>query len=194
MSRKRLWIIAAVAAVPILALAWWLGSPLFLDNAVNEAFPAPAADDGAGVAEAATGSASSTTEATRTTEDLASSTTEITEPPEPVMISGGEFHDVDDLHRGSGTATIFELGDGSHVLRLEDFKVTNGPDLHVYLVPASQPVNQEDLEGFTDLGDLKGNIGDQNYDIPSDLDPAAIGSVVIYCTPFRVIFSTASVG
>lgn len=110
----------------------------------------------------------------------------------PVALSSGQFEDFDDFHMGSGTATIYELADGSQVLRLEDFEVTNGPDLHVLLVPNSSPGGSDDLEGYIDLGQLKGNIGDQNYDIPAGMNIADYGSVVIYCQPFHVIFSVAA--
>ena len=102
--------------------------------------------------------------------------------------------DADNFHQGSGTATIYELDDGSRVLRFEDFEVTNGPDLHVLLVPHGNPQTQDDITGYLDLGSLKGNIGDQNYELPDDLDLSQYGSVVIYCVPFHVLFSAASLG
>ena len=53
-----------------------------------------------------------------------------------------------------------------------------------------------DLHGddYVEIGKLKGNVGDQNYELPDDLDPAAYGSVVIYCKPFQVVFSVAPFG
>ena len=48
--------------------------------------------------------------------------------------------------------------------------------------------------GAVDLGKLKGNIGNQNYVIPVDVDVNAQMSVVIYCVPFSVFFSIASLG
>ena len=41
------------------------------------------------------------------------------------------------------------------------------------------------------LGSLKGNVGNQNYEIPADADVNALFSVVIYCSPFHVVFSVA---
>ena len=83
---------------------------------------------------------------------------------------------------------------GGHLLRLEDFKVTNGPDLRVILSPAADPGSRDEVSasGYVELGKLKGNIGSQNYPIPDDVDVAAQGSVVIYCRPFHVIFSVAT--
>lgn len=110
----------------------------------------------------------------------------------PVQLASGQFTDFDSFHQGSGTGTIYQLEDGSHVARLEDFEVTNGPDLHVLLVPDGNPGGRDDVTGYVDLGPLKGNIGDQNYDVPADVDPAEYGSIVIYCQPFHVIFSVAT--
>ncbi|NND83554.1 MAG: DM13 domain-containing protein, partial [Acidimicrobiia bacterium] len=77
----------------------------------------------------------------------------------------------------------------------EDFEVTNGPDLHVILSPVDSPNSSEELRAvdYVDLGELKGNVGNQNYEIPADVDIDSIGSVVIYCVPFHVIFATANV-
>ena len=92
------------------------------------------------------------------------------------------------------TATIYRAPDGSHVLRLEDFNVTNGPDLHVILTPHANPEGRADVSapGYVDLGKIKGNAGNQNYEIPAGVDVASQMTVVIYCQPFHVVFSTAS--
>jgi len=72
--------------------------------------------------------------------------------------------------------------------------VTNGPELHVILAPHPNPESRGDVTaaGYVDLGKLKGNIGDQNYAIPENVDLPGVGSVVIYCKPFHVIFSVAT--
>ena len=113
---------------------------------------------------------------------------------EPEGIKTGTFRDADDFHKGSGRATIYRLADGTHLLRLEDFRVTNGPALHVLLSIHPDPSTRADLnsQSYVDLGDLKGNIGNQNYEISSDVDVTAQGSVVIYCKPFHVVFSVAT--
>ena len=109
-------------------------------------------------------------------------------------IKAGDLMDADAFHRGSGQATIYRGPDGSFVLRLENLAVTNGPALHVYLSQTADPGNPREVKkpGFVDLGDLKGNRGNQNYPIPSDVDVALYKSVVIYCQPFNVIFSVAT--
>ena len=106
----------------------------------------------------------------------------------------GSFKDADAFHRGSGTATIYRTPDGSEVLRLEDLNVTNGPALHVVLSTHPDPERSQQVkqEGFVDLGDLKGNRGNQNYPIPAGVDTSIHKSVVIYCYPFAVVFSVAT--
>ena len=113
---------------------------------------------------------------------------------EVARIKTGEFKDADSFHKGSGQATIYSGPDGSFLLRLENLDVTNGPALHVYLSRHEDPDNPGEVKnpGFVDLGDLKGNRGNQNYPIPSDADIASYNSVVIYCKPFEVVFSVAS--
>ncbi len=109
-------------------------------------------------------------------------------------VAMGSFKDADAFHRGSGTATIYRTPDGSEVLRLENLDVTNGPALHVVLSTHPDPERSEQVkqEGYVDLGDLKGNRGNQNYPIPADVDTSIHKSVVIYCYPFAVVFSVAT--
>ena len=106
-------------------------------------------------------------------------------PAEPVILAQGMFVGADEFHAGSGSATIYELPDGSMVLRFENFTVINGPDLHVFLVQG------ETMAGSVDLGSLKGNMGDQNYDILLGTDISQITGVSIYCVPFHITFATA---
>ena len=108
-----------------------------------------------------------------------------------VVVGEGQFVDADSFHLGEGSATIYQQGDQS-VLRFEDFSVTNGPDLHVLLATNGAPTNRSDLGEYIDLGPLKGNLGNQNYEIPADVDLSQYNSVVIYCMPFHVVFSVAS--
>jgi hypothetical protein len=111
---------------------------------------------------------------------------------EPVVISQGQFAGTDSVHQGAGQATIYQLPEGNHVLRFENFNVTNGPDLHVILVKHPNPANSNDVgDDYIDLGSLKGNVGNQNYDIPAGVDLSLYQSVVIYCVPFHVVFATA---
>ncbi len=65
--------------------------------------------------------------------------------------------------------------------------------LHVILTENPAPRSRADVgETYIDLGSLKGNIGNQNYEIPADVDLSTYKGVVIYCMPFHVVFATAS--
>lgn len=90
-------------------------------------------------------------------------------------------------HETSGTARILATADGSRVLTLTGFATDPGPDLRVYLVPR----NGSPAADGVDLGGLKGNRGDQEYEVPASLDSAAYGSVVIWCRAFTVAFGSA---
>ena len=112
---------------------------------------------------------------------------------QPVLLASGQFGAVDGLHKGQGNARVYRLSGGQRVLRLEEFKVTNGPDLYVYLSGHAAPRNSSQLHdgGALEVGRLKGNIGNQNYALPADVDLSKFKSVVIYCKRFSVVFSTA---
>jgi hypothetical protein len=110
---------------------------------------------------------------------------------EPVVVSMGEFHK--GSHETKGTATIFTYPDGRRVLRLTNFETSNGPDVQLYLVKANDAMDNESVTkaGFVHLGALKGNIGDQNYDVPADVDLSTHKAVTVWCRRFGVNFGTA---
>ena len=99
-----------------------------------------------------------------------------------VEIARGSF--VPKAHSGTGTAAVVDLADGGRRLTLTDFETDNGPDLRVQLHNASGDA--------VDLGKLKGNIGNQQYDVPADTDVASYDRVVIWCRAFSVSFAEAS--
>lgn len=107
------------------------------------------------------------------------------------VLSSGSFHSV--AHESRGTASIYQLADGRRILRLANFETSNGPDVHVYLIAANDASDSETVKkaGFLELGSLKGNIGDQNYDLPADADLAKYRAVTIWCKRFSVNFGTA---
>ena len=180
MSRNLKIVIAVLALAVVLPVGYWLVSPLFRTAAVDEVFP----------------ETGKRPEFEATMAAVSGETHEMAEvmpgsAAEASILLSGEFYPV--AHEGEGKATVYRLADGSRVLRLEDFFVLNGPDLHVWLVPVDPLPNGFGLtiEGYTDLGRLKGNVGDQNYDIPADLDLSQFKSVVIWCEPFGVPFAAA---
>src|ERR1041384_2938589 len=107
------------------------------------------------------------------------------------QLASGQFHS--GAHETKGMATVFQLADGKKTLRLTNFETSNGPDVHVYLV-ATQDAKDNDTvtkADVVDLGTLKGNIGDQNYELPSNADLAKYRAVTIWCKRFSVNFGTA---
>jgi hypothetical protein len=98
-------------------------------------------------------------------------------------------------HQTSGRATIYKTPDGKQYLRLTDFSTSNGPDVHVVLVRSDEAnLTQEIVKGQLDsveLGSLKGNQGDQNYDLPASVDLQKYNAAVIYCERFHAVFGLA---
>ncbi|MFN0090180.1 MAG: DM13 domain-containing protein, partial [Acidimicrobiales bacterium] len=109
-------------------------------------------------------------------------------PAAPVELGRGRLRGID--HRATGEAALYRLGDGAHLVRLEEIDLQNGPDLFVYLVP--EPGQQTEA-GAVNLGKLKGNKGSQNYEVPADVDPGAYSTVLIWCRAFAVPFANAVV-
>jgi len=108
-----------------------------------------------------------------------------------ITLASGNFHSV--AHETKGVATIYQLPDGKRTLRLTQFQTSNGPDVQVYLVAANDAGDNDTVTraGFLQLGALKGNIGDQNYDVASDVDLSKYRAVTIWCRRFGVNFATA---
>ena len=192
MSRKKaVWlsvggVLLVVAVVALLLFQPWL---LFIDDKVDEA------DDTGEVV----GTASEGLSQTVFPSDQPSDP-ETDDAPKRVELAAADFIDAE--HGTSGRAVIYLRDDGSRYLRLEGFETSNGPDVHVWITDQQ---SGGDCEGCSDswgiyddgdyvkLGSLKGNIGDQNYEIPGDADLGNMKSVVIWCDRFNVAFGTADI-
>jgi hypothetical protein len=163
--------IAGVAMVLIGSGIYWFGPQrLFLDREVAEAIPSPTvAMDPSNVGEP------------------------LDEPSGVEDLAAGEFRSLE--HGTTGLARIVELEDGSRFVRLEDLDTSDGPDLRIYLT--DQPLSEDwgvwDDGEYVDLGELKGNVGDSNYEIPLDLDLSRYETVVIWCRRFTVGFGVAPI-
>jgi hypothetical protein len=106
---------------------------------------------------------------------------------EPATEASGTFSS--DAHPTSGTALVLAgSGTAQRFLRFQDFKTDNGPDLNVYLVNSGAG----GVDDRVDLGDLKGNIGNQNYELPAGTDVTKYDTVVIWCVRFSVAFGRAA--
>ena len=117
----------------------------------------------------------------------------VTEAPAPqvVTVADGSFIPLG-RYSGEGTALVLNDGSEQRFLRFEDFSTDNGPDLNVYLVNSDADADQGTFDDdFVDLGELKGNIGDQNYEIPPDVDLSVYDTVVVWCVRFSTGFTAA---
>ncbi|MDH3755269.1 MAG: DM13 domain-containing protein [Acidimicrobiia bacterium] len=200
-----------VLVVPFVIVNWWLLSPYFIDDVVDEEFStsisaqlgaeetdqaptAPATPDAG--EEPATDAAPPAAPIEGDEGATASEPTEAESPAppaaaEPVLLGAGQFVGLAG-HSGTGDAGIFQNPDGSLVLRFENFDIENGPDLEVYLVPGPDQTSLP--EGSIHLGALKGNIGDQNYELPpgTELAPGEY-TVLVWCEAFSVEFVGATI-
>ena len=181
-GRRRRWAWIVTGAVMVtglvaFVLVWFQPQKLFIDERVDQAVPTA-------------GPSTTPSEPGRPGRSRSAGSTTTSAPPGPVDLASGSFVSLD--HGTGGTARILALADGRRFVRLDGFETDNGPDLYVYLStnPAGGPEGAFDDE-FADLGRLQGNIGDQNYEIPSDVDPAAYASVVIWCDRFDSAFGAA---
>ena len=109
----------------------------------------------------------------------------------PATLATGMFHS--NAHETKGTASVLDVGGGRRVLRLTDFATSNGPDVRVYLVAAGDVQDDATVKtaGFVELGLMKGNMGDQNYEIPASIDLDQYRTVTIWCKRFSVNFGSA---
>lgn len=110
---------------------------------------------------------------------------ETTMPKDTKPLMGNFIDAGDGFHKVQGVAKVINLADGRTFLRLENLKATNGPDLYVYLSTG------KDASDIVNLGRLKGNIGNQNYEIPTGADLAKYNTVLIWCKAFSTLFGSA---
>jgi hypothetical protein len=154
---------------------WWF-TPwrLFTDDPVSETLPAAPAEDSVVEPDPMTG--------------------EIPSPRASFStIAEGEFLSLE--HESRGRAVVLETAGGKRFLRFDDFETSNGPDLLVYL-SSKEPSGTDDWHGydadFVDLGPLKGNVGNQNYEIPPGVDLERYSTAVVWCRRFDVGFAAAT--
>jgi len=156
----------AVVAIVVAALAWYLGSPLFIRTTVNEAFPTAAAPSPAPSRSAA-----------------ASATA-----PGPTTLASGELRYVDAIHNGRGTVLLVRTGDAT-VLRFDNVAITNAPDVHVYLSRDTGGKWTEATSLY--VGPLKATNGSFNYTLAAGADLSLYKSVVVWCRQFSVLVTWA---
>ncbi len=233
-TRTKIILVILAVALGVLAVAYFEPHKLWIDEEINEDFPAPvavattttapppteapsttappattavadqvatttSAENADEVAEeqppVTTEAPSETTTTTAPTTTTTPPTTTTTEalPQGPVLLSSSEWISLG--HPGTGTVLVYRQPDGSHVLRFEDLDVSNGPDLLVIL-SASPLVDDRGAYSAVDyfsLGDLKGNKGNQNYEVPVEVNLDEFQTVAIWCRRFNYTFNAADI-
>lgn len=176
-------VIAIIAAAVIVPGAVYAVSPYFTETTIDE--PSPVATSG-----------DSNAQESMEKDDAMMEDDVMMEKDDDAMmddamtkeLSGGFQSAGDGIHNASGKATVLYPEDGSAVLRFENFRVTNGPDLYVYLS------TDKGASDYVDLGELKANSGNQNYDLPEGVDLSKYDNIVIWCKAFSVYFGGAELG
>jgi hypothetical protein len=165
-------VVAGVAA----GLYWFQPWRLVTDNEVQEALPAVSVPTGSPAASPAAVAADDA------------------EPAGNRVLAEGSF--VTHEHSTRGSAQLVRLADGRHQLLLRDLDTSDGPDLRVWLtdrevVPGRDGWRVFDDGRWVELARLKGNRGNQVYDIPASVALDGLRSVSIWCKRFAVSFGAA---
>jgi hypothetical protein len=184
----------AIAVIIVGAVSTYALSPYFTESTIDESAPTSATiqskiEDKNNIAtkEDDTMMEETMMEETMMEETMMEETMmEETMMEEIPMTYAGSFVGVGDgVHDAQGNAYTIPVEGKSNVLRLENFKSTNGPDLYVYLSTDKM------ASDYVSLGKLKANNGNQNYEIPNDVDLSKYNNVLIWCKTFGVLFGNA---
>ena len=210
----------AVGVVTYLAFAVFGVHTLFIDDAVDEAgpvFASSAAGDGDGDGDGDGEASPDTAVVDARPTDVAPADTKVdklgpggevgasrdavaeAEDPVPTALAEPQIVTLVEgsfiprgRYSGEGRALVLNDGSEQRFLRFENFSTDNGPDLNVYLVNSDANADEGTFDDdFIDLGTLKGNIGDQNYDISPEVDLAVYDTVVVWCVRFGSAFTAA---
>jgi Electron transfer DM13 len=179
-------VVVAVIALVAFVLYWFEPQALLIDKRIDEDLPSVSAIAGDEDNSGADGDSGNSDGQRRTDEQQTTS-------PEPRVVATGQLRGIN--HSATGDALLIRLSDGSRILRFENLMAENGPDLRVYLSAA--PATSEGAafnDDYIELGELKGNIGNQNYAIPERVDLSRYGTPVIWCKRFEVGFAVADLG
>lgn len=186
--------VVTLTAVATIAFGYFGVHTLFTDERVDEAAPefdaAPAVTASTAVSTPTTTSppATSLPDPVPSSSTLPSAAPVTSSPPAVgVVVTEHEGAFVSRDHPTTGQAVVLGNGTGQRFLRFEDFQTDNGPDLAVYLVNSTVG----GVDDFIDLGKLKGNSGEQNYEIPADVDLDLYDTVLIWCVRFSSPFGEA---
>jgi len=171
-------IIVIIIAIVAIVAGWYLISPAFQTTEINEESPLIIRDS------MTTMTDEELAEFEEAVDAMSDQTIEMSDsmPSSAQLISEGIFKPR--AHEVAGSALLIEQN-GQKILRFEDFETINGPNLHIYL---SSELGDSD---FVDLGRIKATKGSVNYDIPAGTDTEKYNKVLVWCVPFKVLFSYA---
>lgn len=201
MTRTKI-IIGVIIAVILVPLAIYTVSPLFISTEVNEPLPVMAsaefqkfmnlteegriqASDNMSQQEKNSIMILAANENSTVNESVDTKSAGQENETTRNMLSGKFIGINDGIHNAEGVVKVIALDDGTSVLRLENFKATNGPDLYVYLA------TDKSSSDIVNLGRLKGNIGNQNYATPAGTNLTKYNTALIWCKAFSVLFGSA---
>lgn len=185
------WMLGAGAAAVVLIVAGLVFQPwlLFVDVRVADAVPTSRASAPAEMTPVDAVTPAPGSEVPETGEQPPAV------PSGPVDLLAGSL--ISHEHETSGTVRVIENPDGTRQLALVGLSTSNGPDVHVWL--SAGPVVEGRDGWYTaasydhiDLGPLRGNLGDQLYDIPAEVDLSTFRTVDLWCERFAVSFGAAA--
>ena len=194
--------VVALAGVAYLAFAVFGVHTLFIDDKVDEdgpvfasgaAAPTETLPEAAATVPPTTAAPTATDVPTATDAPVATEAPATTVAPVPQIVTLAEGSFIPrGRYSGQGDAIVLNDGSEQRFLRFENFSTDNGPDLRVYLSASDANGDSGAFDDdFVDLGVLKGNIGDQNYEIPVDVDLSVYDTVVVWCVRFSTPFTAA---
>ena len=168
LASTRLWVIAGAVMIValVVVLVWFQPQQLFIDERIDDPLPGVPEERSANANENSGGG---------------------TDDAGVEIVADARLRPLG--HAAAGKALVLKLDDGRKLLRFEDLDVENGPDLRVYL--SADSAGGDYARDFVDLGALEGNLGNQNYAIPSRVDLSRFGNAVIWCRRFSVGFAVA---
>ncbi len=187
-------LVGAIVGVALLVFVfvWFEPHKAFIDERVDETVPRAATATPTSATPSTAPDSSAAATPSPVDEASIASTTPAPVVTYPVLLSESTLIDV--AHAGSGRVLLLELEDGSRVLRFEDLDVDNGPDLIVILSDRALSGADDYADGeYLILGELKGNIGNQNYEVPFDVDLSEWATAAIWCRRFNTTFNVASI-
>ena len=129
------------------------------------------------------------------TMDVVNSTTVTTDENNGIaLISQGELQRLDSVHHGSGIVQLVKNKElGNYSIFFRDVEIANGPGLVVYLTTGyGFTSTRDDIGEYADLGKLRAQIGNFSMDVPEGVDPTIYNAVTVWCDPFSIIFTYAT--